>query len=197
MTAPEASAPAAKAADAGGAEPSGAGAGTPETGPPDDAALLDGALKKTALIWIGAAAERTRPMWFLWSDGAIYLMTGGGEQAAPAEPGGTVAVIVRSKDKGVRLISFTATVEQVAAGEEWDRVAGQLHGKRLNSPDGDAALQRWARDAALLKLRPQLPLLEAPGRYDPRSHAAKPPATPANSKVPRPWHLFGRPQRNR
>lgn len=163
----------------------------------DEAALVDAALKKTDLVWVGPDAGSARPVWHLWTDGALHLICGGGEQPAPVQPGGPAVVVVRSKDKEVRLVTFAASVEAVTAGDEWERLAAQLLPKRLNLPDGDAALQRWARESVLLRLRPQYPLLEGPGHYDTGSHAAVPPPTPAGTKVPRPWHLFGRPHRNR
>lgn len=163
----------------------------------DDTALLDAGLKRTDLIWVGPDPESLRAVWQVWADGAIYLLCGGGEQAAPVQPGGPAVVVVASKDKRTRLASFAATVEQVGPGEEWDRITGQMVTRRLNLPDGEAAPQRWAAESMLLRLRPELPLLERPGRYDSALHAAPPPPTPATTRVPRPWHLFGRPNRRR
>lgn len=164
---------------------------------PDDAALLDAGLKRTDLIWVGPDVATTRAVWQVWDDGAIYLLCGGGEQAAPVQPGQRATVVVASKDKRTRLLTFTAAVEQVGPGEDWDRITGQMVTRRLNLPDGEAAPGRWARESMLLRLRPELPLLERPGQYDAGSHAAPPPPTPATTRVPRPWHLFGRPNRRR
>jgi len=165
--------------------------------PPDDVALLDAALKRTDLIWVGPDAATTRAVWQVWDDGAVYLLCGGGEQAAPVPPGQRATVVVASKDKRTRLLTFTAAVEQVDPGADWDRITGQMVTRRLNLPDGEAAPGRWAGESMLLRLRPDLPLLERPGHYDAGSHAAPPPPTTATTRVPRPWHLFGRPQRRR
>src|SRR5579884_3104836 len=109
--APETPAEAAKPADAAAeaAKPADAAA-------PDDAALLDAALKRTELLWVGPDAQSVRAAWHVWTDGSIYLMCGGGEQAAPVQPEGTAVVVARSKDKGTRLISFAADVARVEPG---------------------------------------------------------------------------------
>ncbi len=54
---------------------------------------------------------------------------------------------MRSKDKGGRLVSWTARVVELPAGSEaWQAAVADLKGKRLNAPDGEAMTDRWARE---------------------------------------------------
>ena len=161
----------------------------------DEAALLDEALKKSGLIWVGPTVGSAKAVWHVWDGGRLYLLCGGSEQAAPVAAGEPAVVIARSKDKGVRLVTVESSVEQLPQGEEWDRIASVMQAKRLNSPDGDAAPQRWKRESVILRLTPATALAEAPGRYASTSAAATPRATDAGTRVPRPWHLFGRTKR--
>ena len=69
--------------------------------------------------------------------------------------GATAEVTVRSKDKGGRLVSWTAKVVELASGsEEWEATVAELKGKRLNAPDGEAMPARWARECRVLRLEP-------------------------------------------
>jgi hypothetical protein len=89
-------------------------------------------------------------------------------------------------------------VSVVAPGStEWTAVEPALVAKRLNSPDGEAAPQRWARECTLFRLEPTGAVSETPDQPSTASHAAAPPPSPARSRVPRPLHLRGRPARNR
>jgi hypothetical protein len=176
------------------------------------ATLIEDALKKTGLVWVRAAgsARAAQPVWHVWRDGAIYVLTGGLEQPAPggldavdaddalAGAPGRALVTVRGKDTNGRLATFETTVVRVpAGGEEWDAVVPALYAKRLNLPDGEAAPQRWARECTLWQLRPTGAVVETVGEPSTASHAAEPIPTPARSRVPRPLHLRGRPARNR
>ena len=56
--------------------------------------------------------------------------------AAGLADGGTAEVTVRSKDKGGRLVAWTARVVELAPGSEaWEAAVAELKGKRLNAPD--------------------------------------------------------------
>ena len=47
---------------------------------------------------------------------------------------------VRSKDKGGRLVAWTAAVTVLEPhSEEWEAAVGELKGKRLNAPDAEQA----------------------------------------------------------
>ncbi|MEW2162439.1 hypothetical protein AB0912_05510 [Streptomyces sp. NPDC007084] len=132
-----------------------------------DRALIEEATKKSGLIWVraGGLSARpepdhevpTRPLWHVWHDGAAFLVGDGpGEQPLPGlADGGEAVVTVRGKDKGGRLVSWAARVTELAAGTpEWEAAVGELKGKRLNAPDGEAMPQRWARECRLVRLEP-------------------------------------------
>ena len=176
-------------------------------------ALIDEAAKKSGLVWIravglprSAGEHRAQPVWHLWQDGAIHVLTGGLEQPAPGgldalpidEGSAKAHVTIRGKDKNGRLVTFEAEVTRIPAdSDEWQALVPGLMAKRLNLPDGEAAPQRWARECVLWRLRPTGTLIETAAEPSTDAHAAAPPPTPARSRVPRPLHLRGRPARNR
>ena len=164
------------------------------------AALVEESAKKSGLLWVRATGPRHRPqpLWQVWHEGAIYVLTGGIEQPAPEGLTDRAFVTLRSKDKGSRLLTIEADVEPVAPdSDEWSGVVPVLMSKRLNLPDGDAAPERWRRECVVYRLRPSGEVVETPDEPTTGSHAAAPPPTPARTRVPRPLHLRGRPRRSR
>ncbi|MFJ6568345.1 hypothetical protein ACIQNU_13035 [Streptomyces sp. NPDC091292] len=152
-----------------------------------DQALVEEATKKSGLIWVrGAGAARA--LWHVWHDGAAHLVGDGpGEQPLPGlADGATATVTVRSKDKGGRLVGWTARVVELAPGTEaWEAAVAELKGKRLNAPDGEEMPARWARECRVLRLEPEGALVDpAPG-----SDAAPPLPTPATTRHPIPAAL--------
>ncbi|WP_327317680.1 hypothetical protein [Streptomyces sp. NBC_01235] len=131
-----------------------------------DQALVEEATKKSGLIWVrGAGEPAARALWHVWHEGAACLVGDGpGEQPLPGlVEGGSAEVTVRSKDKGGRLVSWTATVVLLAPGSEaWDAAVADLKGKRLNAPDGEAMTERWARECRVLRLEPTGGVLPLP-----------------------------------
>jgi hypothetical protein len=132
-----------------------------------DQALVEEATKKSGLIWVkGAGAPAARALWHVWHEGAACLVGDGpGEQPLPGlADGASAEVTVRSKDKGGRLVAWTARVVQLAPGTEaWDAAVAELKGKRLNAPDGEAMTERWAAECRVVRLEPAggtLPLPE-------------------------------------
>ncbi|MFE1439315.1 hypothetical protein [Streptomyces sp. NPDC058739] len=123
-----------------------------------DRALVEEATKKSGLIWVrGDGAPAARALWHVWHEGAACLVGDGpGEQPLPGlTDGGTAEVTVRSKDKGGRLVAWSArTVELAPGSEAWQAVVAELKGKRLNAPDGEAMTERWARECRVLRLEP-------------------------------------------
>ncbi|MFJ4778550.1 hypothetical protein [Streptomyces sp. NPDC088762] len=121
-----------------------------------DLALVEEATKKSGLIWVrGAGADRA--LWHAWVDGAAHVLGDGpGEQPFPGLADGAAAeVTVRSKDKGGRLVAWTATVRELAPrSEAWEAAVAELKGKRLNAPDSEEMTDRWARECRLLRLEP-------------------------------------------
>ncbi|MFI8217415.1 hypothetical protein [Streptomyces sp. NPDC085932] len=122
-----------------------------------DQALVEEATKKSGLIWVQGPEGPARALWHVWHEGAACLVGDGpGEQPLPGLTDGAEArVTVRSKDKGGRLVSWSARTVQLAPGSEaWAAAVGELKGKRLNAPDGEAMTDRWARECRVLRLEP-------------------------------------------
>lgn len=172
------------------------------------ATLVEDAVKKSGLVWVQAAGAKkaSQPVWHVWHDGAIYVLTGGLEQPAPGgldglDPDKAAAralVTVRGKDTNGRLATFETAVARVTPdSEEWAAVVPNLQAKRLNLPDGEAAPARWARECTLWQLRPTGEVTETVDDPSTASHAVAPPPSPGRSRVPRPLHLRGRPSKNR
>ncbi|MFJ8051334.1 hypothetical protein [Streptomyces luteogriseus] len=122
-----------------------------------DQALVEEATKKSGLVWVQGPDGPARALWHVWHEGAACLVGDGpGEQPLPGLTDGAEAkVTVRSKDKGGRLVTWTARVAELDPGSEaWDAAVAELKGKRLNAPDGEAMPGRWARECRVLRLEP-------------------------------------------
>ncbi|WP_413758870.1 hypothetical protein [Streptomyces sp. MMBL 11-3] len=169
---------------------------SPSSAPaPMERALVEEATKKSGLIWVrgdsvptldpGEPAAPARALWHVWHDGAVYVVGDGpGEQPLTGLVDGRGAeVTVRSKDKGGRLVSWSAAVVELAAGSEaWEAAVGELKGKRLNAPDGEAMTERWGRECRVLRLTPTGVAAGLPDG----SLAAAPVVTPATTRQPVP-----------
>ncbi|MFF6789812.1 hypothetical protein ACFY9C_12095 [Streptomyces filamentosus] len=156
--------------------------------------LVEEATKKSGLVWVRGTGP-ARALWHVWHDGAAHVVGDGpGEQPLPGlADGSTAEVTVRSKDKGGRLVSWTAAVRELApGGEEWAAAVAELKGKRLNAPDGEAMPERWARECRVLRLDPRAATTDLPDG----SLAAVPLPSPATTRDPAPPALprllFGR-----
>ncbi|MGR8008439.1 hypothetical protein [Streptomyces hypolithicus] len=152
-----------------------------------DRALVEEATKKSGLIWVrGTGPART--LWHVWHEGAAYVVGDGpGEQPFPGlADGGSAEVTVRSKDKGGRLVAWTAAVTELAAGSEaWEAAVAELKGKRLNAPDGERMTERWGRECRVVRLAPRAVTTSLPDG----SLAAAPLPTPATTRRPAPAAL--------
>lgn len=158
------------------------------TGEQLDRALVEEAAKKSGLVWVTGPAGPSRPLWHVWHEGAVCLVGDGpGEQPLPAlTDGGPAEVTVRSKDKGGRLVTWSATVVALAPGTDaWEAAVAELKGKRLNAPDGEAMPGRWARECRVLRLEPTGVTTPPPGG----SLAAPPLPSPATTREPVPAGL--------
>ncbi|MFB7513860.1 hypothetical protein [Streptomyces sp. NPDC056144] len=127
-------------------------------------ALVEEATKKSGLVWVRGTGP-SRALWHVWHDGAAHVVGDGpGEQPLPGlADGGTAEVTVRSKDKGGRIVAWTASVREIAPRtEEWDAAVAELKGKRLNASDGEAMPDRWARECRVLRLDPVASTTELP-----------------------------------
>ncbi|MFD7304344.1 hypothetical protein ACFV83_26015 [Streptomyces pharetrae] len=153
-----------------------------------DRALVEEATKKSGLIWVKAPGVPARALWHAWHEGAACVVGGGpGEQPLPGLADGVTAeVTVRSKDKGGRVVVWTATVVEPAPGSEaWEAAVAELKGKRLNAPDGEAMTERWRRECRVLRLEPTGRTLPLPDG----SLAEAPLPSPATTRRPVPAAL--------
>ncbi|MEV4106760.1 hypothetical protein [Nonomuraea sp. NPDC049695] len=118
----------------------------------ENAAAIEEGAKKSGILWL--TLDRPRLAWHAWHDGAIYLVTGGGEQQLPGlEALDQVHVTLRSKDNGARLVEFEAAASVVDQATAADAVA-VLAKERLNATDSEHLTERWARDSTVLRLTP-------------------------------------------
>jgi hypothetical protein len=154
------------------------------------AALVEEAMKKSALVWLTLPGlPQPRAAWHVWHDGAAYVLTGGeSEQPLPGLPeADRVLVTVRSKDKGGRLLSWVAACEPVEPGGGlWDEVAPLLAKERLNAPTHEGQLERWADESYIVRLTPTGEMAEAPGGHDGDYATVRPVPTPATTAGPPP-----------
>ncbi|MEV6165297.1 hypothetical protein AB0L71_25905 [Streptomyces sp. NPDC052052] len=151
-------------------------------------ALVEEATKKSGLIWVRGTGP-ARGLWHVWHDGAAHLVGDGpGEQPLPAglDDGSAAEVTVRSKDKGGRLVAWTAAVTELAPhSPEWEAAVAELKGKRLNAPDAEQMTERWARECRVLRLTPGEVRTSSPDG----SLAAAPLPTTATTRRPVPAAL--------
>ncbi|GII56984.1 hypothetical protein Pth03_53730 [Planotetraspora thailandica] len=112
--------------------------------------LVEEGAKKSGVLWIGR-----RLAWHAWHDGAIYVVTGGGEQELPGlVESAEVEITLRSKDNGAELVRFPASVAIVDQAAEPDAVAA-LAKERLNAPDAAGLIGRWAARSTVVRLTPR------------------------------------------
>ncbi|MFC9858645.1 MULTISPECIES: hypothetical protein [unclassified Streptomyces] len=153
-----------------------------------DRALVEEATKKSGLIWVRGTGP-ARALWHVWHEGAAHLVGDGpGEQPFPAgiTDGAGAEVTVRSKDKGGRLVVWSASVSVLAPhSEEWEAAVAELKGKRLNAPDAEQMTERWARECVVVRLTPGVTRTGPPDT----SLAAPPLPTPATTRRPVPAAL--------
>jgi hypothetical protein len=117
--------------------------------------LVSEAMKKAAVAWIAVGARPAYAVWCLWTEGALYVVSGPGEQPAPGlARAGTVTVQARG-DHGGLIVEWAATVHRVRSDSQlWATVGPQLAAKRLNSASAPALLRRWAEHAVVSRLAP-------------------------------------------
>ena len=144
-------------------------------------ALVEEAARKSGVLWLDLPGlPQPRAAWHVWHDGSAYVLTGGeGEQPLPGLPeSARVTVILRSKDKGGRLISFTADAEQVEPGTGlWDEVAPLLAKERLNARAHEGQLETWAAESWVVRLTPAEEAVTADAGYA----TVRPVPTPATT----------------
>ncbi|MEU1279889.1 hypothetical protein [Streptomyces sp. NPDC005805] len=153
-------------------------------------ALVEEATRKSGLVWVRGDGP-ARALWHVWHDGAAHVVGDGpGEQPLPGlADGGSAEVTVRSKDKGGRLVVWTASVRALEPGSEaWEAAVAELKGKRLNAPDAERMTERWARECRVLRLEPRGAGVSG-GELSDASHAAPPLPSDAVTRRPVPAAL--------
>jgi hypothetical protein len=138
------------------------------------------ALQKGTILWLRVpqrpdrrgrpAKPHDQPAWFVLERGNVYVLTGPGEQQiAGLTEADEVELIVRSKDVRSRIADVPASVRIVPNDDPlFDRIGRAALGKRLNLPDGDAALERWRAQCTLVELTPRY----RPAGLEPQQAAA-------------------------
>jgi hypothetical protein len=118
--------------------------------------LVDEAVKRAAVAWISVAGAPARALWCLPLDGALYVISGPGEQPDIGLAAGVPVTVTLRGDHGGRIVDWPAEVTPVDPGSElWESVAGQVAAKRLNAPGGPAELvRRWVAECRLFRLAP-------------------------------------------
>lgn len=152
--------------------------------------LVDEAMKKAAVAWVSIAGGPALALWCVPLDGALYVVSGPGEQTAPGLADATTAQVTLRGDHGGRIVTWPARVSRVEpGGEEWTATAPLVAAKRLNASGSSAELvQRWAAGCALNRLAPGgVPLAGA--SLPAESLAAPPRETPAVSPTRKPFRL--------
>jgi len=146
--------------------------------------LVDEVAKKASIAWLDGRAA-----WCAWFDDALYAISGPGEQDLGELTSGVVVTL--RGDHGGRVVSWPAAVARVAPGsEEWERVAPQLAGKRLNASGGaEEVMARWAAGNVLYALRPGDGAVVAGADLPAGSLAEPPRPTPAARPARLPFRL--------
>ena len=165
----------------------------------DIAALIEEATKKSGVLWLALPGlAYPRSAWHIWHDRGAYVVTGGIEQPLPGLPeAGRITVTVRSKDKGCRLVSWIAATGHVKPGsEEWKAVVPVLAKERLNAPDGERQVERWAEEAYVIRLTPTGEVAEAPGGMPDDDAAVRPAPSPATTAGKAPFMVGAKRRRS-
>ncbi|MGK5738176.1 hypothetical protein [Micromonospora sp. URMC 103] len=153
--------------------------------------LVDEVIKKAAVAWVSVAGEPARALWCATLEGALVVVTGPGEQAAPGLADAAEAQVTMRGDHGGRIVTWPAEVSRVRPGtEEWDIVAPLLASKRLNAPGPATELvRRWEDDGcAVSRLTPAGEPVTGDALPD-GSLAEAPRDTPAARPTRRPFRL--------
>lgn len=116
--------------------------------------LVSEAMKKAEVAWL-TVRRRQFPVWCLWRDDELLVISGPGEQPAPGLADASMAIVSARGDHGGRIVSWRAAVRRLVPGtDEWSAVAPALAGKRLNSQPSNELVARWATDCVLSALAP-------------------------------------------
>jgi hypothetical protein len=117
-------------------------------------------LRKSDVIWVGTRVNgdrRMAPVWFVYKDGRIYLLSCRDEslqeQTVPGVPDAKELVVVtRRKGRDTSLEEFTAA-QRTLEGPEWETAAKLLVDRRRSrvGPPNDS-LSRWRGSCDIVEL---------------------------------------------
>jgi len=148
-------------------------------------------MKTGGVVWLepdasaagtSAVPPTTGPVWYVWSEGACYLLTGPGEQALPGIVHGGQCRVTARNPAGGRAITWAANVEALdPADAEWAAVAPKLAAGRLNGGDPVTVVPTWPGRLVILGLRPTGEFATAETGFPDVSHAAVPLPSPATT----------------
>ncbi len=150
------------------------------------------AIKKAAISWVSVADGPALALWCVPIEGALHVISGPGEQAAPGLAEARSAQVRLRGDHGGQIVSWTADVRRLEPGsDEWAAAAPQVASKRLNAPGtAEALVQRWAADGcALVALAPADDGGLTGGALPDASGAEPPRESPARVPFRRPFRL--------
>jgi hypothetical protein len=154
--------------------------------------LIQEAAKKAAVAWlIAPGVPGGYPVWCLWVDDALHLVTGEGEQPTPGLSRSNAVDVSMRGDHGGRIVTWPAAVRELEPDSpEWSAVAPQLAAKRLNAPGSvDDTVARWTTTCRIYRLVPAADPIEAGTALSDASGAAPPRPTPAATRTPKPFRL--------
>lgn len=124
---------------------------------------IDAALSKSTIAWLAVpqedGSEVTKPIWYGYEEGQVYVLTGPAEQEIPGLTRASGArLIVRSKDVQSRVGDVECIALVLAKDGEWERIARDVMiGRRLNLRDGEGAVDRWKKTCEMVQLTPLPP----------------------------------------
>ncbi|MET8350827.1 hypothetical protein [Micromonospora sp. NPDC005206] len=166
-------------------------AGVTDEDAPRGTPLVDEAMKKAAVAWVSVAGGPALALWCAPLEGALFVVSGPGEQAAPGLADAAEAQVTLRGDHGGRIVTWPARVTRLRPGTEaWDTTAPLVAGKRLNASGPTADLvARWAAEGcAVNRLAPAGDALA--GADLPADAQAEPPReTPAVRATRKPFRL--------
>jgi hypothetical protein len=156
-----------------------------------DSAAIDGpaidplvaeAVKKAAIAWLDLGRGPARALWCTWSQDALYVVCGTGEQADPGLSEVDSCVVTLRGDHLGRIVDVSAQVSRIRPDTpDWEPATTALSAKRLNA-SGAGTVDRWAGECAVYRLTP----VAGPARHGDQLPSDSLAAVPVPSDAARP-----------
>lgn len=141
------------------------------------------ALKKGTILWLTVpqpdGSRHEQPIWFVYSGGRVYVVSGPTEQDVPhLGEVFEVEITARSKDVRSRVSRIPAAVRVLGPDDpQYATIVEEALPKRLNLTDPNEAAERWQRNCVVVELTPRFRDEDeqpAPGAAAPPAVAAAP-----------------------